>query len=137
MIVYEQKVYWGEMDAFNHVNNTIYFRYFENARLLYFEESGILEMMQKSQTGPIMAQADCQFIKAVKYPDYIKVKAFVSVIKNTSFKMEYELFSTKQNCLAAKGSSVIVMIDYNTGKKVSIPKNILESIERLDTPTYE
>ena len=50
--------------------------------------------------------------------------------------MEYELFSTKQNCLAAR-----LICNCNDRlqhrKKVSIPKNILESIERLDTPTYE
>ena len=45
----------GGNGCFQSRYNTIYFRYFENARLLYFEESGILEMMQKSQTGPIMA----------------------------------------------------------------------------------
>ena len=137
MVIYKQKVYWGVMDAFNHVNNTIYFRYFENARLLYFEEKGILKHMKESMVGPIMAQAECQFIKPVKYPDNIKVKAFVSKYRKSSFTMEYELYSEELKSIAAKGSSVIVMVDYNTGEKTSIPKNILDTMINADQPTCE
>ena len=132
-----QNVCWGEMDAFNHVNNTVYFKYFENVRIKYFEKTGIINLMRESGVGPIMAQADCQFIKPIKYPDTLEIKARVRHIKKSSFIMEYEVYSQELKTLAAKGSSVIVMVDYNTGKKVNIPDNIISNINSEDQPTYE
>ena len=137
MISLKQDVCWGEMDAFGHINNTVYFKYFENARIKYFEDTGILKLMKENNIGPIMAQADCQFIKPIKYPDLIEVKAKVSLIKNSSFIIDYELFSQSLNDLAASGSSVIVMVDYNTGKKVAVPEKIKSNIKISDNPTCE
>ena len=137
MISIMQNVCWGEMDAFNHVNNTVYFKYFENVRIKYFEKTGIINLMRDSKVGPIMAQADCQFIKPIKYPDSLEIKARVSHIKKSSFIMNYEVYSQQLNSLAAKGSSVIVMVDYNTGNKVNIPENIKSNIDLEDQPTYE
>ena len=137
MISLKQNVCWGEMDAFNHVNNTVYFKYFENARLRYFEKTDILMFMKEYRIGPIMAQTDCQFLKPVKYPDTLEIKAKVSHLKKSSFIMDYELYSKKLNALAASGSSVIVMLDYNTGKKVAIPEKIISNIKVSDNPTCE
>ena len=57
-VVIELPVVWGEMDAFSHVNNIIYFRYFESARLAYVEQTGLLEYMDKTGIGPILAHTD-------------------------------------------------------------------------------
>ena len=137
MISIKYNVCWGEMDAFNHVNNTVYFKYFENVRIKYFEKTGIIKLMKESKVGPIMAQADCQFIKPINYPDSLEIRAKVSHIKKSSFIMEYEVFSQKLNTLAAKGSSVIVMVDYNSGTKVHIPEDIKSNLDSEDQPTYE
>ena len=51
--------------------------------------------------------------------------------------MEYELYREELISIAAKGSSVIVMVDYNTGEKTSIPKNILDTMINAAQPTCE
>ena len=60
-VITEQAVIWGDMDAFQHVNNTIYFRWFETARIRYFEEIGFLEHLEATGVGPILAETSCRF----------------------------------------------------------------------------
>ncbi|MBU2038447.1 MAG: thioesterase family protein, partial [Gammaproteobacteria bacterium] len=53
-VVIEVPVAWGEMDAFQHVNNTQFFRYFESARVQYFDNLKILDYMNNYARGPIL-----------------------------------------------------------------------------------
>jgi len=62
-------VAWGEMDAFQHVNNVVYFKYFESARINYFEETGINAHMQTTGVGPILGNTQCRFKAPLTYPD--------------------------------------------------------------------
>src|SRR5687767_1167703 len=55
MVTVEIPVQWGDMDAFGHVNNTVYFRWFESARIAYFEKIGLNERMRRDRKGPILA----------------------------------------------------------------------------------
>ncbi|MFW9798525.1 MAG: acyl-CoA thioesterase, partial [Candidatus Thorarchaeota archaeon] len=67
----EIPIVWGDMDAFKHVNNTKFFRYFETARIKYFEKAGFIESMEKDSIGPILASISAKFIKPLFYPDTI------------------------------------------------------------------
>ena len=64
-------VAWGDMDAFGHVNNTRYFRYFETARIAYFTVINVLEQ----RIGPITASTSCRFRAPVTFPDRLLVGA--------------------------------------------------------------
>ena len=55
-VVIELPVIWGEMDAYGHFNNTIYFRYFECARIAYLDRMEFMEFKKNSGIGPILAQ---------------------------------------------------------------------------------
>ena len=67
----ENPVVWGEMDSYRHVNNTVYFRYFENARLEYFRRLGWFEYEQETGIGPILAATQARFRKPLTYPDRV------------------------------------------------------------------
>ena len=54
-VVIDIPIAWGDMDAFQHVNNTVYFKHFESARISYFEKIDFLEVMNKTGIGPILA----------------------------------------------------------------------------------
>ena len=71
-------VAWGEMDAFGHVNNVVYFRYFETARIACFERIGYTESMREHQIGPILAHTECRFRLPLEYPDTITAATRVS-----------------------------------------------------------
>src|SRR5438132_318030 len=77
-VVIQQAVVWGDMDSYRHVNNTVYFRYFENVRLEYFRQMGWFEYEDRTGIGPILAATQARFRKALSYPDTISVGARVT-----------------------------------------------------------
>src|SRR5207237_2253238 len=70
-VIVEQAVVWGEMDAYRHVNNVVYFRYFENARLEYFRRLDWTALERETGIGPILATTQAKFRKALSYSDLI------------------------------------------------------------------
>ena len=123
---------WGEMDAFGHLNNMYYFRYFENARIAYFEKMGFMELKEKEKVGPILAHTSCQYLKPLTYPDTLEVGARVKSIGNSSFVMEYQIISKKIG-LAATGEGVIVTVNYETGEKTALPEKLKQRIMELES----
>jgi len=124
-------VQWGEMDAFRHVNNTVYFKYFETARLAYFNAVGVMEDMQKDQLGPILAETKAQFKRALKFPDQIMVGANVQENHEFGFLMQYGIFSEQQQTITTLGTGRIVMVDYKSGQKVKPSSKLLKAIKDL------
>ncbi len=127
----EVPVAWGDMDAFAHVNNTVYFRWFETARIAYFEKIGLNERMKKTGVGPILARTSCDYEKPLTFPDAIRTCARVSKQGNTSFVMEYRVVSTSQGD-AARGEGVIVLVDYKKGGKVALDDELRGRIDALE-----
>jgi acyl-CoA thioester hydrolase len=129
----EIPVAWGEMDAFAHVNNTVYLRWFETARIRYFERAGILDRMEKERIGPILGRATIDYRSPVTYPDTVTVQATVARLGVTSYVMKYRAFSRAQNHgLVAEGESVVVTFDYQQGRKTPVDETLRAAILRLE-----
>ena len=127
-------VAWGEMDAFQHVNNVAYFRYFETARIAYFEAIDLIQHMQRTGIGPILAETRCRYRIPLTYPDNLTVGARVSAIGDDRFVMRYRLVSARHGNIAAEGDGIMVTFDYGAGKKVAVPEEIgsrIVTLERL------
>lgn len=127
---FEQIVAWGDMDAFGHVNNTVYLKYFESARVRYFESVPALAGFN-GPIIPVLAKIECQFLKAVSYPDTLTMQVGVSHLGTASLKMECEMYSTHHG-LAAKASCTIVMIDAAKKHSVRIPNEWKEAIHQIE-----
>jgi acyl-CoA thioester hydrolase len=134
-VVIELPVAWGEMDAFQHVNNIVYFRYFESARIAYFDEAGLMEQMQRSGVGPILGSAQCKFKFPLTYPDRILVGTRVGEMGEDRFTMYFRVVSTRHNRIAADGDGVIVSYNYAENRKASIPAEVRARIEALEQRT--
>jgi acyl-CoA thioester hydrolase len=124
-------VAWGEMDALGHVNNIMYFRYFETARMRYLERAGLLDIMKEIGIGPILAKTSCTFKIPIYYPDTLTVGTRVSTIGNTHFNTEYIIFSEKHG-VAAFGDGIIVTFDYRANGKAPVPDVVIRAIEKLE-----
>jgi acyl-CoA thioester hydrolase len=120
-------VAWGEQDLFGHVNNIVYFRYFESVRMHYLERIGALRSHREQGIGVILASTTCDFKKPVEWPQRLKVLAGASHIGNSSFTLVYRI-QDEAGTVVAEGSSVQVMYDYNAGHKVSIPDAVRAAI---------
>jgi acyl-CoA thioester hydrolase len=128
-------VQWGDMDAFQHVNNTVYLRWFESARIAYFERTGLMKKMLEEGVGPILARATVDFKSPVTFPDEVTASATVSRVGRTSFVMSYRVTSQRQGgAVVAEGEGVVVMLDYGTGEKVEVDAALRARIESLSPP---
>src|SRR5229473_4248324 len=111
-VVVELPVVWGEMDSYQHVNNVVYFRYFENARLEYFRRLDWFAYEKETGIGPILASTQCRFRQALTYPDAIRIGARVVTVDADRFTFDYRLVSERLGSIAADGQGVIVTYNH-------------------------
>ena len=131
-VVIDIPIAWGEMDALRHVNNIVYFRYFESARMAYFDKLDIWNYMQETGTGPILAATSCKFRIPLTYPDTVSVGTKTTRIEDDRYLMNYAVVSHRHRKIAAEGEGLIVSYDYRELRKVSLPDEIKERIRRLE-----
>lgn len=110
-------VAWGEMDAFRHVNNTAYLRWFETARIEWFAKVGFA---QSDGVGPILARTEIDYRAPLTWPDTVDVSIGVVSVGRSSVTLGYEVRSDKLGAVAARGVTVIVQFDYGSGKSVPL-----------------
>lgn len=121
-------VAWGEMDSLGHVNNIVYFRYFESARIAYFDRVKIVF----AAIGPILAHTSCDFLLPLEYPDTLRLEAGVSRLGNSSFTMAYRIHSRKHENWVARGQGVCVWYDYESKTSAPLPGDVRERIHLLE-----
>lgn len=131
-VVVEIPVAWGEMDAFQHLNNIVYFRYFESARIAYFEKLDLLDLMTRTGVGPILASTSCKFRIPLTYPDKVLSGARVTKIEKDRFIMNYIIVSIKHEKTAAEGEGLIVAFNYRDNKKVLLPEEMRQRIMNIE-----
>lgn len=130
----EVKVAWGEMDAFAHVNNANYLRWFESARIAYFEQVSVsIGAKDQSPWVPILARATVDFRRPVTYPDTVTVEASVRSFGTTSFTMAYRATSLAQGAVVAEGEAVVVLLEPASGRKTPIPPALHAAIDALES----
>jgi acyl-CoA thioester hydrolase len=131
-IVVKFPVAWGEMDSFQHVNNVVYFRYFENARIVCSEKLGLHKYKEQTGIGPILGSTSCKFKYPLTYPDTVSVGAKIVNIADDRFMMVYVVVSHQHGKIAAEGEAVVVMYDYRAGKKTAIPDELRRKMMTLE-----
>jgi acyl-CoA thioester hydrolase len=113
---------WGDMDAMGHVNNTVYFRYFEQARIDWFAQIDTPADPAR-QFGPVIINAHCAFLKQLRYPGDIEVRTYVGAVGRSSYETIQEIRRVDQpDVLAASGGAKVVWIDYAAEKSVALPE---------------
>jgi acyl-CoA thioester hydrolase len=134
-IVIEIPVAWGEMDSLQHVNNIVYFRYFESARMAYFNKLDLWNYIRETGIGPILASTQCKFRIPLTYPDTVSVGTTVTEIKADRFLMKYVVVSHAHGKVAAEGEGLIVSYNYRELAKAALPEEIKKRIEVLQSRT--
>jgi acyl-CoA thioester hydrolase len=116
-----QPIRWGDMDALGHVNNTVYFRFMEQARIewLYTHRG---DGSHAGGTGPVIVNASCTFLKPLVYPGDVEVRMYLGTPGRSSVPTHYELDANGER--AAEGDAKMVWIDLGTGKSVPLPATL-------------
>ncbi|MBU2704653.1 acyl-CoA thioesterase [Zooshikella marina] len=131
-VVLETAVEWGQMDALGHINNTVYFRYFENVRIAYFERLLLGNLLDAQHLVPVLAETSCRFKMPLVYPDKLVIGAKVTEILTDRLKMQYVVFSQKAQRVAAEGFGTVVCFDISKEAKTALPDHVVEAIRKLE-----
>ncbi|MGH8727634.1 MAG: acyl-CoA thioesterase [Burkholderiales bacterium] len=115
------EVRWGDMDALGHVNNAVYFRYMEQARISWL--TGLRSDIFMREEGPILVAARCNFIRPIVYPATIAVSCTVGELKRSSFPIIHEItLANDVSVRFAEGEVTTVWVNYKLGKSVPLPE---------------
>ena len=131
-VVVTLPVVWGEMDAMQHVNNAVYFRYFESARTAYFEKLGVWRLTRQSGLGVILASINCRFRIPLTYPDTVSVGVRAIRLEADRFIIEHCVVSNKHQKIAAEGEGLMICYDYQEQKKTLMSETMKQEIENLE-----
>ena len=111
---------WGDMDAMGHVNNTVYFRYFEIARLDWLFRVGA--GLNGSTQGPLIVNAFCNFVRQLAFPGEALLRHYVCNPGRSSFDTYLTLERTDEpGVLYAEGGATTVWTDHTTRKSMPMP----------------
>lgn len=122
------KPLWSQMDALGHINNAVYFSYCEETRLAFFNAIGLGDALAgKSETGPVIINATCVFLKPVVYPCTLQVSMYCGEIGNSSFMAHYEIKCNGE--LFTTGQSKVVWVNYSEGKSIPLPQAVRKHLE--------
>lgn len=129
-------VQWGDHDAFNHVNNTVYFRWCESARIEYLNQLGLNARSDLAGIGPILAAISCNYRRPVTFPDNVQIASRVTRLGRSSLTMDHLIYSEAQSQVVADATSTIVVFDYQGQKSQPVPDLIRQIIERLEGKSF-
>ena len=130
-ITVEIPVAWGDMDAFGHVNNTVFFRWFETARIAFLEAIEFTAGGEGGGVGPILASTGCRFRQPVTYPATVTVGVRAGEVDEDRFTHRYRVVRSGTDEVVAEGEGVVVSYDYGAGRKAPIPAAVRDAIDRL------
>jgi acyl-CoA thioester hydrolase len=117
---------WGDMDAMGHVNNTVYFRYMEQARISWFE--ALVPQGAAWRThGIVIVNASCNFKRALNYPGTVEVRVFAGPPGGSSLPTYYEL--ALENEIYADGAATVVFVDMEKQKPMRIPDELRKRLQ--------
>lgn len=129
------RIDWSELDYFGHVNNVSYFKYIQAARVYYWEQIGLNKFHKENNIGPMLVSCKCDFKRPLFFPGTVTLVSSVNFIKNTSFGIRHRLFDA-QNELVAEAEDIIVLFDFTTHTKQSIPDTLRNTIEHLENRRF-
>jgi acyl-CoA thioester hydrolase len=114
---------WGDMDAMSHLNNTVYFRLMEEARIQWFHRLGFSTL--PTGQAPILAHVSCDFLRAMSYPGTALVRQTVTKLGKSSIEMQLAIERTDEPGVAyATGRAVIVWFDYKANRSAPLPPEV-------------
>ena len=121
-------VRWGDMDAFGHVNNAMYLRYLEEARVQLLVDM-LAAQITDSQFAPVVINVGCTFLRPINYPDTVRIDCYVGNLGRSSFMTWYEVFAlSNPTQMASEGYAKVVWMDRETGKSVPLPEHVVKAV---------
>ena len=129
--IHRIEVRFRDCDAMGHVNNAVYFTYFEQARAVMAETLGLRRELAQSGLGVILAHTSCDYKAQVVFGDQVEVGVRVVKLGRTSFTCEFEARRVRDDAVVAVGKSVQAVFDYDANRTTPIPDGLRAKLEAL------
>jgi acyl-CoA thioester hydrolase len=130
-----EKVRFGDLDAMRHLNNVVFLRYFETARIAYLRElvpSHDPAHPEGDAFGLIFAECHINYRSPVHFDEEVSVICSIGNVKRSSFRVEFEMRVGSR--LAAEGYGVLVGFDYETQAAAQLPDSLRETLDAEAAP---
>ena len=121
---------WMDNDAYGHVNNVVYYSYFDTVVNAYLIGKGALDIAKSPVIG-LVVETHCNFFSAIAFPDKVRAGLRVGHIGTSSVRYEIGLFRNDEDVAAAQGHFVHVYVDRATGKPVALPEKLQAALKPL------
>lgn len=121
---------WADNDPYGHVNNVVYYSFFDTAVNDHLIENGVLDIQNSSVIG-LVVETQCRYFSSIAFPDRIWVGMKVDRLGNSSVKYELAIFRANEQTASAVGHFVHVYVDRATNRPVTIPAEVRAVLESL------
>ncbi len=121
-------VRWGDLDAFNHVNNTVFLRYLEEARIRLFSELG--DGLVNERSGPVVVNINCNFRREIRYPATVRVTIEAHRASEKRLVMHHRICDAGDpDVLYADAEVTALWVDTRAGGSIPLPAAVVEALE--------
>jgi acyl-CoA thioester hydrolase len=124
------EVRFADVDMFDHVNNAKYFTYIESARVAYY--TAVTGLTDPRTFDMTVARAELDFLKPAFYGETLHVYSRAGRIGTKSWTLEHEIRDVETGEVVARGSTVNVHFDHDTGKSSPLPAEVIEAMEQFE-----
>jgi acyl-CoA thioester hydrolase len=121
---------WMDNDVYGHVNNVVYYSYFDTVVNGYLISSGALDI-EKSPVIGLVVETQCRFFKPITFPDAVHAGLRVARLGNSSVRYEIGIFRNDEETAAAQGHFVHVYVDREGRRPTTLPPEMRAALERI------
>ena len=121
---------WMDNDAYGHVNNVVYYSWFDTAVNAYLIEHGVLDIHHGEAIG-LVVETQCNYFSPLAFPQTVEAGLRVARLGHSSVRYEVALFAQDQDLCAARGHFVHVYVDRVSRRPVSLPQPLKQLLETL------
>jgi len=121
---------WSDNDVYGHVNNVVYYSYFDTAANTYLMEEGGLDIENSPVIG-FVVNSGCNYTSSIAYPDKIEAGLRVDKLGNSSVQYGVAIFKKGQDEACAHGHFVHVFVNRETNKPVPIPEKMRSALQAI------
>ena len=123
---------WADNDAYGHVNNTVFYQWFDSAVNAWLVEQGLLDIAEGDPIA-VVVETRCTYAAPLTFPEPVEVGLSVAELGRSSVRYRIGVFGAGAASAAAEGEFVHVLVDRATRRPVEIPANWREKLEAIAT----
>ncbi|MDK1022589.1 MAG: thioesterase family protein [Candidatus Hydrogenedentes bacterium] len=121
-----------DLDPMNHVNSTIYFVYFEMARIEYFKDIGIAQMRDTGKSGiPVVSQT-CNYRQQIFHPSTLDIGVRCAELGESTVHLAYEIYLHDTDTLVADGVTISTCVDLTVPKAIPLPGELRQAFQDFE-----